>query len=806
MTNIRFVGNLPWLVGLLLAAAAALVAWWLYRRERHDLPGRLRWALPALRAGAVFLAVLTLTGPVLHHRQVIGQLGRVLVFLDGSQSMAVADQHMPVARKLLVARDQGWLSEGQRLLPAGDPVVAAALRQFDKSSRWTRALNQVLDPERGLLAQLSSTHELQLVLLTDSEGKAIWDSGGAAPQPTELEEQPAGQLTDLAGPLVSRTSELRGASASGAASAGPPTAIVLVTDGRHNADSSPLDVARTLGSRGLPVYCLGFGSSQEPPDLAVLEVECPDMVFQKDHVRGTLVLKDQMPAGRSFLVQVGAGDTILWQKELTSQQVPVRRVDFEFRIDSLVEQLGRSFDTEVRHHAVSVPLEVSIGALEGETDVSNNTRQTRLMAITQSYRLLLLDGRSRWETRYLRNAFQRDEQWKVDTVLAGPSTDQQVLPRGEAPGTFPDRRARLMEYDLIVLGELPGDLLQESEWQWIHQFVQRRGGGVVLIDGQRGHLRQMAEGPAGALLPVDWLDRPLDVLPDRLQLTESGSTRPWLMLQPTEVANRQFWDQLPAPHRIVPVEALPGTEVLVETAVGQTLYPTIVTRSFGAGRVLYFAFDETWRWRYKVADAYHQRFWNQAARWVMPKPFAVSDSYVSLDAGAAAYAAGQRAEMRVRLRQADGRPAENTPVDALLWRDGQLDSVVALAPDPAGHGLYRGRSEALEPGQYEIGVRAAGFSNDALKARTSFVVHRPPPVERQYLGCDAGLLRQVAAASGGQFLREEQSEQLKGLLRPLSRGRVRQSDTLLWQSYWWLLAIVGLLGSEWFMRKRAGLL
>ena len=35
----------------------------------------------------------------------------------------------------------------------------------------------------------------------------------------------------------------------------------------------------------------------------------------------------------------------------------------------------------------------------------------------------------------------------------------------------------------------------------------------------------------------------------------------------------------------------------------------------------YMGFDESWRWRYEVADLYHQRFWNQLKTRVMERPF-----------------------------------------------------------------------------------------------------------------------------------------------------------------------------------------
>src|SRR5579862_6427011 len=108
--NLRFMGDWnPW-VGAAVALALAGMAWALYRRETRSNLTRLRWALPFLRVLVVFLAVLMLTGPVLHHRKVVGERGRVLVFVDASKSMTLTDEPMELSRKLLVARRMGWLA------------------------------------------------------------------------------------------------------------------------------------------------------------------------------------------------------------------------------------------------------------------------------------------------------------------------------------------------------------------------------------------------------------------------------------------------------------------------------------------------------------------------------------------------------------------------------------------------------------------------------------------------------------------------------------------------------------------------
>jgi hypothetical protein len=82
----------------------------------------------------------------------------------------------------------------------------------------------------------------------------------------------------------------------------------------------------------------------------------------------------------------------------------------------------------------------------------------------------------------------------------------------------------------------------------------------------------------------------------------------------------------------------------------------------------------------------------------------------------------------------------------------------------------------------------------------------PESGEMTQTSANETLLKQIAAASGGDYLREEELFRLPELLSPLSSGRVVESDTQIWQSYWWFAAIVILLTVEWVLRKRAGLL
>ncbi len=190
----------------------------------------------------------------------------------------------------------------------------------------------------------------------------------------------------------------------------------------------------------------------------------------------------------------------------------------------------------------------------------------------------------------------------------------------------------------------------------------------------------------------------------------------------------------------------------------------------------------------------------------MPQPFAVRSDYLALDTGNVSYASGEPVPVRIRLLAEDGQPNSAAVVDALVWKDGRVVSTISLKPDEEVPGIYRGQITPLADGNYEVSIQASGYGESALAARSTFVVQPPATKERDETAANELLLRQMAGQSGGAFLREEDLAKLPELLRPLSNGRVVESETLLWQSYWWFAAIVLLLTGEWILRKRAGLL
>lgn len=774
----------PWLF-LVVAASLAISALLLYRRELRNLGlGITAWILPTLRALAIFMIVLTLAEPAMESRHREGEPGHVHFLIDGSTSMSISDA-------------------------TSDASAAAARNRFE------RAVDSLVTPDSGLIDQLSDQFDITIWRL-DTEGNALlWKSSLTSSDDTLASSskwQPSefGSQTALGDGLSQLSQRLTDQSSEQATSAAQ-SSIVLMSDGQSNFGSSTEGAADQLSKLNIAINSIGYGPEQQTSDLVLKAFEVPERLFRTDQLSGRLILADLLPMGTDFDVQLVLDDSIVWQKSFKSNGQFQREVRFDLAMSELFAIAQQKLPAGVQYNTLPIKLTAKLIASSSEANQDNNVFDAYLSVGASKAKILLVDGRSRWETRYVKNLFSRDPAWQIQ-VLVGDSFEQQALPQS---------RADWQQYHLVILGDIQAEKLNTGFQEGLVEFVNR-GGGLIISDGARQHLHHSDYSALLPLLPVRFLqgsqpERSAATNEDEkwtTQLTPAGQQLPAFNLtkqasttvgQYTE--NTDLWKRLPGLEFVQSVSLKPGSEVQVEaTRKGQVL-PLIVSQRFGAGQVLYLGSDETWRWRYKVADELHQRLWNQMARWVMRKPMSVESEYLSLDTGSARYTPGQPIEIRAALRQPDGSPAEGRRTVAVISRDGETITRVNLSANENGPGVYSSSLSNLEVGDYEVTIETEGFNKDALLAQSSFAVSAPKlSSELLSTSCDSGTLKNISQITGGHYLSENEVNRLPDLLRPLSGGKIVQSTRLIWQSYYWFFAALGLLAIEWVLRKRAGLI
>ncbi|MFO0014748.1 MAG: VWA domain-containing protein [Planctomycetota bacterium] len=754
MIRLQFEGILaPWLGGVLAILGAAAIWIW-YRRETHALAKPWPIVLPMLRAIAVALMLAMLTGPILSRQWLSGDLANILVLIDESSSMQLEDVNKSMHRSARVAQ---WL--------AGDGDRA------------------------GWLAKQRSAYHLQVfgfgsLASQDNELRSIWDSAvDSAVKPVQLDVRDDGKRSAIG--------ESLDAVATGSFS---PAAIVLLSDGQSNAGVGMESAADRLRDRKIPVYAVGMGRLDEPNDVAVLTVEHPKSIVASDAFQGTATLKQQLPERTPYRFMIRKDGKPLWTESLVADGSTTRTIDYRFDGELLFEDSDDEPPAGNRLRPIDLEFEIAIDGQDAMA--SNNSLESSLWGVTQKNRVLVMDERGRWETRYIKNAFQRDSVWEVDAILGETEFEERK---------FPASREELLPFDVLIVSLDSTRAWNEAQHRWIADHIAESGAGFIAIDSGRERSPDEMQ-PNIDWLPVVFDTKTASAAVQRLELMPTAWAERAFAFEADEQANSKLWSSFPVPRVARRVEEKPGAEILVVgRSESDVSLPMIVTRRFGQGKVVYMANDESWRWRYNVADLYHQRFWSQMAQWAMQAPFAMENEFAAFDIGDRTCRAGAVIPIRALLKNADRSPLAGARAYAILQKDGVRIDSIPLTEYPSGSGMYAGSSPAMPEGKYTFSLEVPGVPKENIPWHSDVHVHANADVEMQSLARNGSGLEQLANRTGGVYVDESEIDTLTDLLKPRQSGKLEESRWPLWQSYPWFIAIVALLSLEWFFRKRAGL-
>jgi hypothetical protein len=760
----------PWATLLLVVVVAASVVA-IYLRERPRLARRWRLALAAMRLTLMALVLLMICQVTLTAKR--AGLPYAAVLVDDSSSMNLFDSYPESATKSIAER------------------IHNALGDAAEMSRWNLAKTFLLERNAERLHRLADEYRVRMYSLTkvDSGGQKEVDGFAKELRPAKA----VGESTRLG--LGARTilDDLRGAGLA---------ALVVLSDG-VNTDGPPLsEMASAAKRRGTPLFVIGLGSDRGASEARLSDLLANDVAFVGDLVSFECKLTTTGLQGRKLSIVLHEKDRseALAKVEVTAvadqQPQPIR-------LSYRVAKPGR-FEYWLSGETSGEGGETQSNRLAGEVDVRK-----------EKIRVLLVQGYPNFEFRYLRNMLQRDDTIALDTVLqeADPDHTQQDA---SALRAFPVGRDELFRYDAVILGDADPSLLNPSGLQYLADFVDQRGkgGALVLIAGPRFMPKAYGNTPLARMMPFDAANV---VAPDADKLlrdgfvvrpTEIGLASPAMQLGNSPEETLDIWRHLPPLYWLLRTPQLkPGVRVLAEAgdrvAADGRPVPAICLQYVGAGKVLFHAIDETWRWRWRAGDVYFARYWVQTIRFLCRTKLAEEGPAVVLSSGRREYANGETIRLRADFAEERLAPAEDDGVRIVVEHPGQPSQQVTMHRVAVGRGGFEGELPHASSGSYRAWI--ASPSLEGSVPTVEFVV-APPAGESVPSPMNAADLRQAAEQSGGRFYTFETADRL---LSDLPAGRRTAVESLppypLWNRWPLLAVFLTLLTAEWILRKRKGL-
>jgi Aerotolerance regulator N-terminal/von Willebrand factor type A domain len=647
-----------WLVGVLVLAAIAFV-WSIYARERTGIPGAVRgrvWRDPRLRLAILRTLLFLLTLLVLLPQLSIvferkGWPDIVLIF-DDSRSMAAEEPFTdPVLRDKTDELKTAWDKLAAPRIQAAEQRIAEirSALQLQPSGPQANELRDELAKLEKKVRNLRAHHRLNLIKALLASGSQDWLQTlvrekqmrvhiyrvGEHSTPLAklsnpdqcarmLEEiidlEPEGESSPLGDVVATVLKTFRGRSLS---------AVVMFTDGQTTKGEDLPKAAAVAASMKVPLFFVGVGDNQPAPDLVVGDLKAERVINVKDRlifeVRVTAEgngMPDSVPVS---LIEIVDGKRIERDKRIVQPSgKPVR--------------LSHVPDTHGdKKYVVETPV------VERETNPKNNRVEHDVyVAEMKRVRVLFIENKPRYEYRFVKTLFERES----EQVAGNKSIELSVLQLGAARDAYKQDKSAIAEfppwdvlrtYDVVILGDF--DLKQlpreQTQIKMLVDFVKERGGGLLVMAGEQFSPHAFANTDLADILPIATdgisapaaprLTDPALTEPYRARLTSLGVNHPIFRFVADEARNAEIWGNLApmfwyskAYRRKLSAEVLAVHPTqMAESGPGiarDELHPLVLQQFVGAGRVMFFGFDETWRWRQRLDESRFNQFWIQTVR------------------------------------------------------------------------------------------------------------------------------------------------------------------------------------------------
>jgi hypothetical protein len=747
-----------WLVIVLAGVVGFLHARWVYRRTVPTPTDRVRRFLVGLRTAAVTFLLLALGQPVLLRLLEQREPAVVAVVIEDSGSMALADA-------------------------ATDTAAAAA--------RWSAGwdLAQTIG---ATVAEAGGGAEVVYL-----QGNGLRASEATSPIAARLGE-PDAVGTDLDALLAQTRQQLLGRAVRG---------LVLVTDGNATT-AAGVDAAPVAAESGAPTWVVGVGDPVGPADRLLTDLRYPEVVFQGEAATIEVAVADrfQLPAagGSPATVRLRQGGVV------TAEATRPGAADLQqFTLRFTPRDVGLQVYT----------LEAS--ALANERFLGNNQATIVIDVRKDRARLLLLAPQPGWDARFLAQAAEKEPRLALETVHPGERGP--VLADSLAAWRAPTTVDGWERWDGVILMGAPGTLVPDATA--LAQAV-RAGMGLLVLAAPpgRGDLGNRAD---------DWPAPLRDLLPVSVTTGGRRGSESFLALAPdagrhsilAEVAGGGATE--PSLSGLPPLRGVRAATVRDD---GQTLLvaadasgalegaPVLVVGPAGAGRVAWFGGWQLW----------------ELAFWEPPRDLAADDrqpvrrllrnllvwtalgeqqSGVSLLGQRLVYQEGEPVKVEARWLDLRGEPVIDQRLSVRLENEDRPADVArtfSLRPDLTRPGVGTADLPPLPAGRYR--VVPIGGGETPLEGQARPLVVTPATVEQTQVRQDRQHLRQLAARAGATYVDAQVPEERQRLvaamagldLAPVVLERQRRWD--LWSSWPYLMAVVGLLATEWIVRRRQGML
>lgn len=719
---------------------------------------------------------------------------------------------------LVVLLNPTWL---ERIPPpAGKPLVTILVDQSASMATPDAAEGQTRYQAACRLAaraasELADKYEVRLRSFAETSSLVT---------PDELSRRrPDGAITDLAHAIEDSLDDTRPQG----------QAMLLLSDGIHNAGG--VDLVRQSAAKAkamaAPLYATTIGGATEVRDLSVSLDRPRELAFVSQRVPVAVKVRQRGSLASRTKLVVTLNDEVVETREVELE--PDGKTE---EIVEVVQDKTGLFRYEIR--ADTLPEEVT---------PLNNSATLLLRVVDEPARVLLLEGKPYWDTKFLIRTLSADPSIDLVTVVrmaegrllerrisrvpagdeAPPGGEEarsdeshaagQAARKPPAPENRPLRTdswairkdaaeflsdpASLASCQVVILGRDADVFLSDEALAALEKWLERRECALVCFRGSPSS--QIGER-LGRLMPVRWT--PSRESRFRVRMTESGRDLRWLPRADDAASLAGL------PSLATTAESQPKmlAETLAESAsgTGGRGTPVVTYAPVGMGRVVVVEGAGMWRWAFLPPehadrDETYGLLWRSLIRWLVANVELLPTQRLALKLDKTTFTTSESAIAHLLIQEehlGEGAPE-------IVLTGAALAEPRTITPVPAGNypGRFRVVFGTLPEGEYR--ARVAGAGEDEVGAVAAFDVRRGDLSEVLEVAARPDRMEYIAEQTGGSVLAEADPRLLAQRFDQhlVSSRPERMAQTTAWDRWWVLLGAFALWGTAWGLRRWSGL-
>jgi uncharacterized membrane protein len=423
--------------------------------------------------------------------------------------------------------------------------------------------------------------------------------------------------------------------------------------------------------------------------------------------------------------------------------------------------------------------------------------------------ILYIEGEPRWEYKFLRRAVDRDRALRVASIVRTTPNKhyrQGVNSADDLVDGFPADAAELFAYEAVIIGSYEAAGLRAEQHRLLKEFVDRRGGTVLMLAGRYGLSAGGWQNAALAqTLPVQLTGRqPAQFVqrPAQAQLTIYGAESSIPRFDADARRNQERWKSLPPLADYQSLGRLkPGAIVLLEANGEQGRAPLLMWQHYGRGATYVLATASTLRWQMKMPseDQSHEIFWRQ----LMHAIASTAPPRLTVRAERTVYDDERNVRIEAEVRDERFEPISDATVELQVAPERDAAFSQTMQPSGQGDGRYLATIDAASTGLYRIEMTARA-GNKEVGSAVTHVLRNDGVAEHFATYQHRALVERIAEVTGGRYWPLAKLDGLAGAI-PYSKAGIVERQTLdLWNLPIVFLTLLALKLGEWLLRLRWG--